>query len=39
VPLLESRSALEGRATAYVCERFACQAPVHEAARLRAQLD
>jgi uncharacterized protein YyaL (SSP411 family) len=38
VALLEGRAALEGRATAYVCERFACQAPVQEAARLRAQL-
>ena len=39
VALLEGRSALDGRATAYVCERFACQAPVQDAARLRAQLD
>jgi hypothetical protein len=39
VPLLEGRSALDGVATAYVCERFACQAPVRDAATLRAQLD
>jgi uncharacterized protein YyaL (SSP411 family) len=38
VALLEGRSALEGRATAYLCERFSCQAPVLDAATLRAQL-
>jgi uncharacterized protein YyaL (SSP411 family) len=26
-PLTEAQTALDGRATAYVCERFACQAP------------
>ena len=26
-PLLADRSEIEGRPTAYVCERFACQAP------------
>jgi len=28
IPLLQGRTALDGKATAYVCERFACQRPV-----------
>jgi uncharacterized protein YyaL (SSP411 family) len=28
IPLLQGRMALDGKATAYVCERFACQRPV-----------
>ena len=39
VPLLEGRSAPEGRAAAYVCERFACVRPVNEPAELAALLD
>jgi hypothetical protein len=38
VPLLEGREPLDGRATAYVCERFACQAPVTTAEDLAAAL-
>jgi uncharacterized protein YyaL (SSP411 family) len=37
-PLLEGRTAIEGRAAAYVCERFACRAPVTDADGLAAQL-
>jgi hypothetical protein len=28
IPLLAGRSQIEGKTTVYVCERFACQAPV-----------
>ena len=39
VPLLRERVALEGKPTAYVCERFTCRLPVTEPEALRAQLD
>ncbi len=37
-PLFEARSAIGGLATAYVCERFACQSPTTDAEVLRRQL-
>jgi uncharacterized protein YyaL (SSP411 family) len=37
--LLADRPTVDGRATAYVCERYACQLPVTEPDALRAQLD
>jgi uncharacterized protein YyaL (SSP411 family) len=38
VPLLQDRSQVEGRATAYVCVDFACRAPVTDPEALRALL-
>jgi len=38
VPLLADRPLVDGRASAYVCERFSCQAPVTSAQELRALL-
>jgi uncharacterized protein YyaL (SSP411 family) len=38
IPLLADRPAREGRATTYICERFACQAPVVGVAGLEAAL-
>jgi uncharacterized protein len=38
VPLMEHRTPVDGRAAAYVCERFACQMPVTEPDDLRALL-
>ncbi len=39
IPLLEGRKVLNGQATAYVCENFACQMPVTEAEALNQQLN
>ena len=38
IPLLNDRRQLNGQATAYVCEHFACRAPVMEVAGLKAAL-
>ncbi len=38
-PLLEQRTMQDGQPTAYVCENYACQLPVTDAAALAAQLD
>jgi uncharacterized protein YyaL (SSP411 family) len=39
IPLLEGRTAIEGRATAYVCQHFACRLPVTTPEDLLRQLD
>ena len=39
IPLLEGRTAIEGRATAYVCQHFACRLPVTAPEDLLRQLD
>ena len=38
-PLLADRRLVDGVATAYVCERYACRAPVTTPAALALQLD
>ena len=38
VPLLRDRFVRDGRATAYVCERFTCKLPVTDPVSLREQL-
>ena len=37
-PLLEERAQIDGRATAYVCENYACKLPVADPERLIEQL-
>jgi uncharacterized protein YyaL (SSP411 family) len=39
IPLLAGRTQIDGFATAYVCENYACQLPVTELQALRAQLE
>ena len=39
IPLLADRHALAGKATAYLCEHFVCQAPTAEPGELARQLD
>jgi len=38
IPLLQDRGLVDGQAAAYVCQAFACQAPVTKPAKLQAQL-
>ncbi|MBK5233926.1 MAG: thioredoxin domain-containing protein [Thermoleophilia bacterium] len=38
-PLLESRTALDGKPAAYVCENFTCRTPVTDPKTLRKELD
>jgi uncharacterized protein YyaL (SSP411 family) len=39
IPLLADRQALDGTATAFLCEHFVCQAPTRDPGELARQLD
>ncbi|MDQ3011210.1 MAG: thioredoxin domain-containing protein [Acidobacteriota bacterium] len=39
IKLLEGRGQVAGKATAYVCQNFTCEAPITDAARLKENLD
>jgi uncharacterized protein YyaL (SSP411 family) len=39
VPVMRARGAIDGLATAYVCERFACKLPVNHAGQFAEQLE
>jgi uncharacterized protein YyaL (SSP411 family) len=39
IPLLQGRTLIDGKPTAYVCENFACQKPVSTTEELREQLN
>jgi len=39
IPLLEGRASIDGKATAYVCQNFACQLPVTEAEELKLKIN
>src|SRR6266566_4645908 len=39
IPLLADRRAIDGKATAYLCEHFVCQAPTQDPGELARQLD
>jgi uncharacterized protein YyaL (SSP411 family) len=38
LPLLEGKTAIDNKATAYVCENFACQLPATSVEELRERL-
>ena len=39
LPLLQGRTLVDGKATAYVCENYACKLPVTSAEALATMLD
>jgi uncharacterized protein YyaL (SSP411 family) len=39
IPLLADRRTIDGKATAYLCEHFVCQAPTQDPGELARQLD